>query len=143
MWGSSGINSRRVDLLNMVNDKGFVLLNDGSPTHYSHSYNSKEALDVTIVSLDLSPASNNVVHGCLSNPHVGPAIFSRAYSAQELDAAILGLNLNTSPGPDGIHGQMMVIWAHMGKTETFRALKRLLEAGSSSSRLEKSDCSTY
>ncbi|GFX97281.1 RNase H domain-containing protein [Trichonephila clavipes] len=46
--------------------------------------------------------ASNVVHGCRSNPHMGPAIFSRAFSAQELDAAVLGLNLNTSPGPDGI-----------------------------------------
>ncbi|GFU98624.1 RNase H domain-containing protein [Trichonephila clavipes] len=162
MWGSSGINSRGVDLLNMVDDKGFLFLNDGSPTHYSHSYNSKEALDVTIViptcnwtalenigsdhllilfelnkrqitynsvsqsnheqaanileehyqlisSLNFTgngkyakTVASNVVHGCRSNPHVGPAIFNKAFSAQELDAAILVSNLNTSPGPDGI-----------------------------------------
>ncbi|GFX16876.1 hypothetical protein TNCV_2518541 [Trichonephila clavipes] len=28
MWGSSGINYRGVDLLNMVDDKGFMFLND-------------------------------------------------------------------------------------------------------------------
>ncbi|GFW37312.1 RNase H domain-containing protein [Trichonephila clavipes] len=78
--------------------------------------------------------TSNVVHGCRSNPHVGPAIFSRAFSAQELDAAILCLNLNTSPG---IHGQMISHLGPHGKTETFRPLKRLLEAGSSSSRLKK------
>ncbi|GFU05223.1 uncharacterized protein TNCV_575451 [Trichonephila clavipes] len=32
--------------------------------------------------------ASNIVHGCRSNPHVVPAIFSRAFSAQELDAAI-------------------------------------------------------
>ncbi|GFT17776.1 uncharacterized protein TNCV_2588601 [Trichonephila clavipes] len=79
--------------------------------------------------------ASNVVHGCRSNPHVGPAIFSRTFSAQELDAAILGLNLNTSPGPASIQGQMI---SHLGPP-----LKRLLEAESSSSRLEKSDCGTY
>ncbi|GFY28937.1 hypothetical protein TNCV_4720651 [Trichonephila clavipes] len=46
MWGSSGINSRGVDMLIMADDKGFVFLKDGSPTHYSHSCNSKESLDV-------------------------------------------------------------------------------------------------
>ncbi|GFU69010.1 uncharacterized protein TNCV_3785311 [Trichonephila clavipes] len=59
--------------------------------------------------------ASNVVHGCRSNLHVGPAIFSRAFPAQELDAVILGLNLNTSPGTDGIHGQMISHLASHGK----------------------------
>ncbi|GFU69009.1 hypothetical protein TNCV_3785301 [Trichonephila clavipes] len=70
MWGSSGINSRGVDLLNLVDDKGFVFLNDGSPTHYSHSYNSKETLDVTIVSPDLSPACTWKVLENLKSDHL-------------------------------------------------------------------------
>ncbi|GFW37310.1 RNA-directed DNA polymerase from mobile element jockey [Trichonephila clavipes] len=70
MWGSSGINSRGVDLLNMVDDKGFVFLNVGSPSHYSHSYNSKEALNVTIVSPDLSPACNWKVHENIGSDHL-------------------------------------------------------------------------
>ncbi|GFT17777.1 hypothetical protein TNCV_2588611 [Trichonephila clavipes] len=74
MWGSSGINSRGVDSLNMVDDKGFVFLNDGSPTHYSHSYNSKEALDVTIVSPDLSPACNWKVLENIGSDHL-PILF--------------------------------------------------------------------
>ncbi|GFV52114.1 putative RNA-directed DNA polymerase from transposon BS [Trichonephila clavipes] len=44
----------------------------------------------------------------------------RAFSAQELDAPILGLNLNTSPGPDGIHDQMISLLGLHGK-------QRLLE----------------
>ncbi|GFW42791.1 RNA-directed DNA polymerase from mobile element jockey [Trichonephila clavipes] len=58
MWGSSAITSIGIDLLNMVNGKGFVFLNDESPTHYSYSYNSKEALAVILVSPDLSLARN-------------------------------------------------------------------------------------
>ncbi|GFU14817.1 putative RNA-directed DNA polymerase from transposon BS [Trichonephila clavipes] len=57
--------------------------------------------------------ASNVVHGCRSNPHGGPAIFSRAFSAQELDAAILGLNLNTSPGSD----DDIVLWSFGSDTE--------------------------
>ncbi|GFW14474.1 putative RNA-directed DNA polymerase from transposon BS [Trichonephila clavipes] len=47
--------------------------------------NDKYAMTVT----------SNVVHGCHSNSHLDPAIFSRAFSVQELDAAILDL-LNDS-----------------------------------------------
>ncbi|GFX39252.1 RNA-directed DNA polymerase from mobile element jockey [Trichonephila clavipes] len=74
MWGSSGINSRGVDLLNKVDDNGFVFLNDGSPTNYSHSYNSKEALVVNIVSPDLSPACNWKVLENIGSYHL-PILF--------------------------------------------------------------------
>ncbi|GFV36957.1 RNase H domain-containing protein [Trichonephila clavipes] len=69
--------------------------------------------------------ASNVVQGCRSNPHVGPAIFSRAFSAQELDAVVLGLNLNTSPVPDGIHGQMI---SHLGPHGENRLLDLLNES---------------
>ncbi|GFY19034.1 RNA-directed DNA polymerase from mobile element jockey [Trichonephila clavipes] len=58
VWGSSSINSRGVNFLNMVDDKSFMFLNDEFPTHYSHKYNSKEALIVTIAIPDLSQACN-------------------------------------------------------------------------------------
>lgn len=62
MSGSSSTNSRGSDFLNMVDDKSFVFLNDGSPTHLSYSFNTREALDVTIVSPDLSSACNWTEH---------------------------------------------------------------------------------
>ncbi|GFS97579.1 putative RNA-directed DNA polymerase from transposon BS [Trichonephila clavipes] len=220
MWDSSGINSRGVYLLNIVDDKGFVFLNDGLSTHYSHSYNSKKALHVTIISPDLSPACNwkvlenigsdhlpilfelnkrqttykisnsldsrssnsklwklvkgvskeqpqfgkcntiqstdglfaqndeqainilgehyqlisslnftgnnkyvksmvsNVVYGCRSNPHVGPAIFSRAFSAQELDATILGIEkVIPNDCEIGIFADDIVLWSFGSDTE--------------------------
>ncbi|GBO03213.1 hypothetical protein AVEN_215432-1 [Araneus ventricosus] len=40
----------------MIDDKGFITLNDGTHTHYSYSYNSKEALDISFVSPDLDPS---------------------------------------------------------------------------------------
>lgn len=54
-WGCTSSNARGNTLLNLIDDKSYMVLNDGSPTHYSQSYDSKEALDITIVSPDLFP----------------------------------------------------------------------------------------
>ncbi|GIY89670.1 hypothetical protein CEXT_137291 [Caerostris extrusa] len=40
VWGSSD-NTRGCDLLNLIDDNGFLFLNDGTPTHSSFSYNTR------------------------------------------------------------------------------------------------------
>ncbi|XP_055924474.1 uncharacterized protein LOC129956570 [Argiope bruennichi] len=54
-WGCSTSNQIGVDLSNFIDDKAFMCINDGSPTHSSYSYATNEALDVSFVSADLFP----------------------------------------------------------------------------------------
>ncbi|GFS87587.1 hypothetical protein NPIL_463021 [Nephila pilipes] len=54
LWVSIGANLRDNELINMIDDQGFTILNDDTPSHYSYSYNSKEALDISFVSSELA-----------------------------------------------------------------------------------------
>ncbi|KFM73937.1 RNA-directed DNA polymerase from mobile element jockey, partial [Stegodyphus mimosarum] len=54
-WGCSTQNQRGFDLLHSIDDSGFMIFNDGTPTHSSYSYNTSEALDLSIVSPTIFP----------------------------------------------------------------------------------------
>ncbi|GBO16873.1 hypothetical protein AVEN_148339-1 [Araneus ventricosus] len=54
----------------MIYDKGFITLNDGTYTHYSYSYNSKEALDIVFVSPDLGPSCKWKVQENIGSDHL-------------------------------------------------------------------------
>ncbi|GBN02929.1 hypothetical protein AVEN_113338-1 [Araneus ventricosus] len=69
-WGSTNTNPRGIELLNMIDDKGFITLNDGTHTHYSHIYNSKEALDIAFVSPDLGPSCTWKVQENIRSDHL-------------------------------------------------------------------------
>ncbi|GFU69837.1 hypothetical protein TNCV_112561 [Trichonephila clavipes] len=56
IWGCSTANLRGNELLDIIDDKCFSILNDGTATHFSYSYNAKEALDISITSSDLGPS---------------------------------------------------------------------------------------
>lgn len=68
-WGCSTSNARGNALLNLVDDRSFLFLNDGSPTHSSHSYNTKEALDISIVSPDIYPLCKWTVSSNIGSDH--------------------------------------------------------------------------
>lgn len=46
---------RGIELRNMMDDNAHLILNDGSPTHSSYSYNTEDTLDESIVSPDIYP----------------------------------------------------------------------------------------
>ncbi|GFR19186.1 hypothetical protein TNCT_665951, partial [Trichonephila clavata] len=48
IWGSSCNNDRGEDILQMMGHTEFMILNDGTPTHSCFSYNTPEALDISI-----------------------------------------------------------------------------------------------
>ncbi|GIY81289.1 hypothetical protein CDAR_222821 [Caerostris darwini] len=54
-WGCALENNRGQDLENLSNAKAFLFLNNGTHTYRSHSYNTTDALDLTISSPDLFP----------------------------------------------------------------------------------------
>ncbi|GBL99150.1 hypothetical protein AVEN_64140-1 [Araneus ventricosus] len=54
LWGCTGNNQNDTELLEFADDRAFMFLNDKSHTHSSYSYATSEALDVSIVSSDLS-----------------------------------------------------------------------------------------
>ncbi|GBM54936.1 hypothetical protein AVEN_77838-1 [Araneus ventricosus] len=69
MWGCATQNARGNELVNFVDYGGFIVLNDGSPTHSSYSYNTSEALDVSIISPDLQPLCNWSVLNNIGRDH--------------------------------------------------------------------------
>ncbi|GFT38712.1 hypothetical protein NPIL_431471 [Nephila pilipes] len=55
IWGSSCNNNRGEDILQMMDNKELMILNDGSSTHSSLSNNNSEALAISITSADIFP----------------------------------------------------------------------------------------
>ncbi|GIY25833.1 probable RNA-directed DNA polymerase from transposon BS [Caerostris darwini] len=70
-------------------------------------YQSISKLDFTRKDRHIKHKASSIVHGCRSSPLDSSTIFSRAFSMQELNTAINESSLNKSPGPDGVHGQMI------------------------------------
>ncbi|GFY39611.1 hypothetical protein TNIN_116041 [Trichonephila inaurata madagascariensis] len=56
IWGCSTANPRGNELLDIIDDKCFSILNDGTATNFSYSYNTKEAPDISIANSDLGPS---------------------------------------------------------------------------------------
>ncbi|GFR06027.1 hypothetical protein TNCT_699101 [Trichonephila clavata] len=54
LWGSSVANDRGNELSNLLDDHAFCILNDGTPTYCSHSYDSRDALDVAFAQAQIS-----------------------------------------------------------------------------------------
>ncbi|XP_055947029.1 uncharacterized protein LOC129980674 [Argiope bruennichi] len=54
-WGCSSDNDRGIDVLQMMDQNEFIILNDGSHTHSSFSYNTSKALDIAMTSAELVP----------------------------------------------------------------------------------------
>ncbi|GFR06943.1 hypothetical protein TNCT_115211 [Trichonephila clavata] len=52
-WGSPITNARGSELNNLINDKAFLPLNDGTPTFRSNSCGSTDVLDLTFISSGL------------------------------------------------------------------------------------------
>ncbi|GFX64188.1 hypothetical protein TNCV_1508051 [Trichonephila clavipes] len=50
LWEISVANDRGNELSNLLDDHEFCVLNDGTPAYCSHSYNSRDALDVAFAS---------------------------------------------------------------------------------------------
>ncbi|UYV71330.1 hypothetical protein LAZ67_8002666 [Cordylochernes scorpioides] len=53
LWGCSTPNPRGKILSNLFDDNAFMCLNDGNPTHHSYSYNTAQALDISLSSPDI------------------------------------------------------------------------------------------
>lgn len=70
IWGCSSANPRGNDLLDMIDDKSFIILNDGTPTHFSYSYTTKEALDITFASPEMRPGCSWKVLENLGSDHL-------------------------------------------------------------------------
>ncbi|GFY44582.1 putative RNA-directed DNA polymerase from transposon BS [Trichonephila inaurata madagascariensis] len=70
IWGCSTANPRGNELLDIIDDKCFSILNDGMVTHFSYSYNKKEALDISIASSDLGPSCKWTLLENLGSDHL-------------------------------------------------------------------------
>ncbi|GFS43465.1 hypothetical protein TNIN_303811 [Trichonephila inaurata madagascariensis] len=68
--GCSTANPRGNELLDIIDDKCFPILNDGTATHFSYSYNTKEALDISISSSDLGSSCKWTLLKNLGSDHL-------------------------------------------------------------------------
>ncbi|UYV77916.1 hypothetical protein LAZ67_15002837, partial [Cordylochernes scorpioides] len=140
LWGCSMPNPRGKILSNIFDDNAFMCLNDGNPTHHSYSYNTAQALDISFSSPDIfhkckwqilksnsyqisskikfeikdkkvEKKARKIIHDCknFTSTH---NIFHEKINMKELDYALENTDLNKTPGPDGIHGQMI---SNLGK----------------------------
>ncbi|KAF8766539.1 putative RNA-directed DNA polymerase like protein [Argiope bruennichi] len=69
-WGCSGDNDRGIDVLQMMDDNEFIILNVGSHTHSSFSYNTSEALDISMTSAELVPQCSWSVLDNIGSDHL-------------------------------------------------------------------------
>ncbi|GFX33313.1 putative RNA-directed DNA polymerase from transposon BS [Trichonephila clavipes] len=69
-WGSTITNARGLVLSNLVNDKAFLCLNDGTHTFRSNSYGSTDVLDLTFISPGLFPYSSWRVLDNIGSDHL-------------------------------------------------------------------------
>ncbi|GFV07440.1 hypothetical protein TNCV_1737951 [Trichonephila clavipes] len=83
-------------------------------------YQTISRLNFSVEDRNIKIRTSRIVHGCCSDTHRGTSIFSRDFRVNELEAAIGDSCLNKSPGPDGIHGQMI---DHLG----LRGRQRVLD----------------
>ncbi|GFX34255.1 hypothetical protein TNCV_3226051 [Trichonephila clavipes] len=70
-------------------------------------YQKIRRLNFSVGERNIKIRASRIVHGCRSDIYRGTSIFSRDFRMNELEAAIGDSCLNKSPGPDGIHGQMI------------------------------------
>ncbi|GFV65981.1 hypothetical protein TNCV_1303721 [Trichonephila clavipes] len=70
IWGCSTANPRGNEFLDINDDKCFSILNYGTATHFSYSYNTKEALDISIASFDLESSCKWTLLENLGSDHL-------------------------------------------------------------------------
>ncbi|GIY65480.1 RNA-directed DNA polymerase from mobile element jockey [Caerostris extrusa] len=68
-WGCSNNNHRGNELLDLMEDRGFMILYDGYPTHSSHSYKTEEALNLSLFSPDIYPYCKSTVLKNIGSNH--------------------------------------------------------------------------
>ncbi|GFY60229.1 RNA-directed DNA polymerase from mobile element jockey [Trichonephila inaurata madagascariensis] len=69
-WGSTITNARDLELSNLVNEKAFLCLNDGTHTFQSNSYDCSDVLDLTFISPGLFPYSSWRVLDNIGSDHL-------------------------------------------------------------------------
>ncbi|GFY61509.1 putative RNA-directed DNA polymerase from transposon BS [Trichonephila inaurata madagascariensis] len=69
-WGSTITNARGLELSNLVNDKAFLCLNDGTHTFRSNNYGSTDVLSLTFISSGLFPYSSWRVLDNIGSDHL-------------------------------------------------------------------------
>ncbi|GBN96073.1 hypothetical protein AVEN_204636-1 [Araneus ventricosus] len=100
----------QVEKCNTIKNRdGTVAWDDGQAANIlgSHYQNNINKLTFKAEDKHIRSRASDIVHGCCSNTQESIPIFNWDLTLQELEAAIADSKLNKSPGPDGIHGQMM------------------------------------
>ncbi|GFY07865.1 putative RNA-directed DNA polymerase from transposon BS [Trichonephila clavipes] len=92
----------------ILSEDGNLAVNDEPAADLlGFNYHKISRLNFSVEDRNIKIRASRIVHGCLSDTHRGTSIFSRDFRMNEFDAAIGDSCLNKSPGPDGIHGQMI------------------------------------
>ncbi|GFS78842.1 uncharacterized protein NPIL_325571 [Nephila pilipes] len=75
---------------------------NGFATHYQ----SSSKFNFSSMNRSILNRARNVIHGCRSSD-LGDPMLAKPFSSQEFLLALALLDLKQSPGPDGLHNQML------------------------------------
>ncbi|GFU81100.1 uncharacterized protein TNCV_1117521 [Trichonephila clavipes] len=129
----------------ILSEEGNLAINDEPAADLlGLHYQKISRLNFSVEDRNIKIRANRIAYGCRSDAHRGTFIFSRDFRMNELEAVIGDSCLNKSPGPNGIHAQMIDHLGLRGKKAVIFAHHELfLEKGPASSGLEESDRHFY
>ncbi|GFY11169.1 probable RNA-directed DNA polymerase from transposon BS [Trichonephila clavipes] len=118
-WGCSCSNARGEELLQLLDDTESMILNDGTHTFTSYSYNTSAALDIAITSSELFPQCSWRVLDTIGRDHFPVLICFKRRQKGLLTARTSAsngfLDMTESPAPNGVFGRMLENLGHRGK----------------------------
>ncbi|GFX60166.1 hypothetical protein TNCV_4533271 [Trichonephila clavipes] len=104
----------------ILSEDGNLAVNDEQATDLlGLHYQNISRMNFSVEDRNIKIRASHTVHGRCSDTHRGTSIFSRDFRVNKLEAAIGDSCLNKSPGPDGIHSQMI---DHLGLSRKQRFL---------------------
>ncbi|GFU55600.1 putative RNA-directed DNA polymerase from transposon BS [Nephila pilipes] len=90
---------------------------NGLATHYQ----SSSRFNFSFMNRSILKRARNVIHGCRSSDF-GDPMLAKPFSSQDFLLALALLDLKKSPGPDGLHSQMLENLGTRGKQRLLRII---------------------
>ncbi|GFT11818.1 RNA-directed DNA polymerase from mobile element jockey [Trichonephila clavipes] len=143
-WGSTITNARGLELSNLVNDKAFLCLNDGTHTFRSNSYGSTDVFDLTFISPGLFPYSSWRVLDNIGSDHLPilvkidltvncNGVKNLHWNFKKADWSLFENISNTLISQEPISDNLEKEWSHF-KYSIFTAAKSSIPRGKSINR---------
>ncbi|GFU51226.1 hypothetical protein NPIL_461571 [Nephila pilipes] len=116
-WGYTGKIQRGLNLIDIMDECGFIFMNDDTSAHSSYSYSTSVILDISVINPNIFARYDWTVLKNIRKDHLPVSvrieaskndfaipIFSKDLDMPELDTALHDTDLRKYRGPDKIHG---------------------------------------